>query len=553
MLKKEINTHSVIKLIFYAFALFTLFHIFGFFFNLSLKLTDYAWGDISWVHQAMYNFSHGRILQSSTNYNAGIAVKNNPFAYISQIALHINFSPYLLSPLYKLIPNLYGLYAIVIAFNFIGCSYYLKKIIKFKYPNQQHSIFILSLGLLSSGTFLSIVQYKCLFLLYSGPFFLGLLYYYLISNRIMIVIYSIIICLISDDAAVTMISFSFATFFLFNKTKLLSFFMCLLSFMYTAFSSFCIMPAAKYNLETELKYASDLIFRIQNLFLQNNITYSLKHFIPIFIFFPAAYTIIKYTIGINPLRNTKYQFFFLVIIAPIPQSAYMFVNGGPQHLLPIYILILFYFMINIKPEMDLKENVSTNKLKILSISVIFTCLLNSALLHQPYRSYFVFGHKINIPAMHKQSISNINVLEAVDKNVPKEASLVYWTNRSIDGYITNKSDVWRFPFQYDKAEYLILQKDMTESFYTLEHIKISQLPNNILNGKYHSSGEITPVKNDTVKAVADFLVQNKSYDIILNNDFCVLLKRQSPYPFIQPEDSIGLNFLKNIPKILSKE
>lgn len=541
-----------------------------FFVNLNSTLSDYSWGDVSWIHQAIYNFFNGRPFQTSLYYNSGEGVIGNRFGYANQMAMHVNFTPYLITFPYILFPDLNWLYIIVIVFNIIGFSFFTRKLILHLSPQDADIKILFCLSFFFGGIFPALITYKCLFPLLLGPFILALYYYIIIRCRLAFFITAALIALLSEDSALWMISFGFYLFVFEKNLRGYSLFLLLFSGIYILLVTFILMPAVKYNMITDYTFASDIIVRLHRVF-NGEYLLQFKNLFPVFGYALISFVIVFLLFGYREIRkNELMKLSGLILIAPASHWFISYVNGGGHHLIPVASMI-YLSLIILVVQLDLKnKNVITpRQYRMLFLIIVMILLLFDLRYPGFWRSF--------IDRDNHQITSNKAVIKYVSQ-IPLDHSLTYWTNRGVEGFISNRSDLWRFPSYYDQADFLLIQKDAKQSFFSvnipsgkfilqnsrqnkngLPTLNISQDMNTDLNrilqkcGQHHSSGEKADINKGVVDRIINDLVYIKrSHIISINNEHMLVLKRIEKSNFAIPYSSIGFGWMKDIPAYVSK-
>jgi len=171
-------------------------YIVAFFYEVNSTLGDNSWGDVSYFNQLAYNFTHGRALQTSHMRLGQHGVLENPFPYAHSFSTHVSFTPYLFLWLYRFMPNVIGLYLIVILLNVAG-SLGIGWLIMRRLRSDHYRFLSYTLACVMFFSVLpvmDIITYKAHFLLYAGPFILAAYYFLLRDNRLLFAITGLLIC-----------------------------------------------------------------------------------------------------------------------------------------------------------------------------------------------------------------------------------------------------------------------------------------------------------------------------------------------------------------------
>ena len=108
----------------------------------------------------------------------------------------------------------------------------------------------------------------------------------------------------------------------------------------------------------------------------------------------------------------------------------------------------------------------TTTYKILIIlSLIFSQLYGTLLKGTVIlRNYSLWPSEMYSAQQTKRNQATLTVLE----QLPKDKSLCFWTARGLAGFLLDRSDVWLFPYNYDKTDFLAIQKNVIgQAFYEL--------------------------------------------------------------------------------------
>lgn len=541
-----------------------------FFKALSSTTTNFSWGDIAWIHQAFYNFVNDRPMQTSIYYYSGAGNIGNPYAYANQLAMHINFTPYIFSVFYKLFPGLSTVYAIVIFFNLIGFLGFFYLILNFYSKEQLILRYCFAVSVLFAGNFLTLCLHNwAVFPLYQGVFILAMFYAMLRESKWAFIAASVLFLLVSDDAALFAFSFGVFLYLYRPQEKFYSYFLMTSSVGYFLFTSFFLFPVVKFDINTSNLASSDTIIRLNNLF---NGLYSHSYH-EILVYF--GFIVFIYAMAVIAMRRIPMEVFYksllFILIAPLSHWFITWATGGGgQHLMPVYTMIMLatlYMIGKWRIDKELKIETYRVLLIICGFLVVFVFNFNHSTKHY-------LGHQVDLA----QRNSNEAVIKVLS-DIPPQYSVVYWTNRGVDGFAVARNDVWKFPSYFDMADYLVIQKDATESFFEGDSLSgpartwdgkkedcedsgglnignptDARLRHMLYCGHYFTSGgRNTKMDPGILEAITDELVgTNKTHVIEKDNENLFVLRRIISHKFPMPNSSIGFGWMENIPKYMSK-
>lgn len=536
--------------------------IFWFFRNLNTTGAEASWGDVTWIHQAYYNFIHNRPLQTSIYYYSGEGCIGNPFAYANQLAMHVNLTPYLFSLFYMIFPSLNGLYSLVFIVNIFGFLLFFYLIIRHYSLNTNMPIRLaLAISFLLLGDFFGIINCKALFPLYQGVFVLSVFYAMLKNTKWIFVALSILFLLISDDTALFGFTFSLLLFF-YNKDKFYSYSLMTLSITHLFLVTVIIMPVTKFEIKTIHAASSDIVIRIMNFFNGVNSlnSFDIILYLKFIIFIYICIFALRKRLPLKILSISL----LMIFLGPASHWFIVFVNGGGHHLMPIYAMVMLA-LLYLLGTWETEEIEKLKYWQILLVLLVFSNLLRNRYL----LSINAYGHSL-IPATisEMQIISNKKLINKIHK-IPNQSSVTFWTNRSVDGFVVNRNDIWRFPSYFNVTDYLVIQKDAEKSFFTTSSLSGKKdcdlsmynmnkptnilLKNAIFCGENHSGFQDARIDTKAVMLIKEELVLvEKSHAIEEEDEHVLVLKRKVHYKIPMPNSSIGFGWVENIPKHFQK-
>jgi len=139
-----------------------------------------------------------------------------------------------------------------------------------------------------------------------------------------------------------------------------------------------------------------------------------------------------------------------------------------------------------------------------------------------------------------EQAGNQRVIEVI-ANIPKENSLVFLTNSSVEGFIAGRSDIWKFPDYYDTADFLVIQPNANQSFFSLP--VSADFPTALAAGK-DAELDDARISEETADAIVHHLVdEKKSHRLVLREPHVVLLERADKKPLNNPPSTVGIGWL----------
>lgn len=523
-----------------------IFYIVGFFISLSSLISDYSWGDIAYHHQLFYNFIHGRLFQTSVYWSA-LANADNPYAYLNMFSIHLYLSPFLFAFLYALAPNLTGLYIMVIVVNYVSFAFFLWKLMSFFTAEDRIIKYLLVMTFVFANVFMfSLIVAKASPILLGTPFLLAA-YYYLQKDRyILYYILSILFCLSYDDCGLVFISFLGYAYFFEKKHLKPAMITAILGLLTVVLIQGFLQPIARINLPgkpvgSALQGLGEVWALITGGYFVKfvaGIAKNLFLFGSMFLVFPV---IMFWSKRSSLQRNDLYQCLGLIFLAPLSHWASIVVSVG-VHFMPVVIFTSIAITLLISRS-ELAIDDRWNWKHGMALALIGFYLAGNGLVFG-YRQRDYFGRKYA-----DEKLANAHCLEKINRFVPVDKGLSYWTAQALDGFLSNRSDIWRMPGFFDRADYLVMQKNAKNTFFQAKVSPGQDIYQALRNGTYHSSGEEISIDNAIIEAIGDRLVKvDNTHTIIYDDSKMVILKRKKSIKFEQPPETRGFGFLDNFPK-----
>jgi hypothetical protein len=543
-LKERISSDALLG-VFGALAIsLTLYYTAAFFAGLNSTLSDFSYGDVIWINQAFWNFTHGRMLQTSVYSQSGEGVVLNPYSYSSQIAMHVNWFPYVFAPLYRLMPNIDGLYAIVLLWNYLGIAYFTWKILKFLSTDHLRTKFFFMLALLASGSFFTILTYKALFLLFAGPLIMAVFYFLISRRRIAFLVSALLLCLVAEDAAMFAVTFAAYAWLFHRKERSYAYSLFGLAAVYLALVIFVFMPATKYDLTLATRDSSDIVIRFKKM-LGGEYPFFWRSMAPLCAFIVTGFAMLSAFFPRTDRTDWK-RIAGLVILAPLSHWVISLVQGTGHHPLPV--IVAAYAAMTLYAGTARYENRSVRKAPvILGAFLLGLVLVRSNVRRMRYGVIHLYGDS-RLASSAAEIQSNKALIDAA-ASIPPEETVSYWTNRGVEGFLSSRTDIWRFPLNFDKTDYLLIQKDGDQGFYELKPPLGGDLQTMVRAGTNHSTGTTATNQEAAARLKSGLVDKAGTHTVAMENEHFLFLKRKERFAIPMPAFSLGLGWMSNIPKL----
>lgn len=529
--------------------------LYFFFLNLNTGSSDYTAGGVTATIQFFYNFLNGLPFQTSLYaIDQGLGF-HNQYAYLNTYAIHINLIPFLFSPIWNIWPTISWLNGIIFIINYSCMAIFAWKTLRLLSPNSYKIKFIVALGLTLSSGFLFTFQQNAQFLLFSGPFILGAYYFLLIRQKNTFILFIIMLCMISEDAAMVALTFSLYVYLFERDAKHFALWAGTFSFIYLTVTLLIIQPAARAELELTSSTTTMVVFNHILKFIPDlNILF--VGFSPVLFFIPA-FLIIRLVFGRPEISLFKMA--GLVLLSPLPHWGESAVVGASHHLMPIVVFLFAGFITTLgkTPDTHLtRAPLQKEKLiLVLALTILFFMssfrILISNLPEEILPNIYRIAGKIDRAHKIERSIAyrkdNQRIL-AIAREIPKQNSLVFWTNSSIGGYIADRSHVWPFPNHYDLVDYLLLQPDAHQSFFYFLPKSGDSLNDAIKKGIGVTLNDAEISKKSVELIIQNLVLKEKSHRIVVEEPGIVLLERIRRELLYVPRSTIGFGWVDNIGK-----
>lgn len=524
-----------------------------FFFNLGTASSDYSAGGVTATVQLFYNFLNGRPFQTSLyaiDQSIGFI---NPYAYLNIYAIHINLTPYLFAPIWNFWPNLSWLNGLVFLVNYGCMAIFAWKTLEHLSPHSYKIKALTAIGLLLSSGFLFTFQQNAQFLLLSGPFMLAAYYFLLTRQRSMFVVSMILLCLISEDAAMVAVTFSFYVFLFDRDARSFAYLAGTFSIVYLAAVLLIVQPAARAELAITSSTTALVIIK-QIVDFNPDLGTLLIGLAPA-LFFAPAFVIVVLLFGRPDVSWAKVA--GLVFIAPFPHWGQSIVVGATHHLLPVIIFLFAAFITVLGRTPDVQSATLPFPRKkaifVFGLTAIFWAasmrILVSNLPEPILVPIYKLAGKNERARKIEQNIldrkGNQRVLEVV-RQIPKENSLVFMTNSAIAGIIADRSDIWPFPHYYGAADYLVLQPGARQSSFSFPTTGSLNFKESLAKGRASISNDSVISEESVNSIVRHLVVEEKTHRLALEEPGVVLLERIKKQPLYMPPSTVGFGWIQNI-------
>ena len=534
-------------------SVFSLVMMLFFFINLNSFSSDYTAGGVTATVQFFYNFLSDRPFQTSLYaIDQGLGF-HNPYAYLNTYAIHVNVMPFLFAPIWNLWPNLTWLNGMVFLVNYASMAFFAWKTLQFLSPGSYKIKALAAIGLAFSSGFLFTFQQNAQFLLFATPFMLAAYYFLVTRQKPMFMVSMLLLCLISEDAAMVALTFSSYIFLFERDARKFAYWGGAISITYLAIALFIVQPAAR--AELELTSSTTALVVINHI-----LTFKPDFGVILIGLAPALFFLPAFFIAVIMFGNPQLPWIRiegLVLLAPLPHWGESVVVGASHHLIPVLCFLYAGFVTVIGKTPDsataTQEFSKQKALLVLGLTALFLAgtlriLISNVpenLLPPVYDLVGKHEKARKIEQGIEYRLLNRRVVEAV-RQIPKGNSLTFLTNSAVAGYIADRSDIWPFPYYFDVVDYLVLQPGVSQSFYSFPQMDNQDLKASVGQGKFSSANDLT-ISPDSVRAIVRHLVENeKTHRIALEEPGLVLLERIEKKPLYIPPSTLGFGWIHNV-------
>ncbi|MFI5348072.1 MAG: DUF2079 domain-containing protein [Elusimicrobiota bacterium] len=549
-------TRRWIRPLFAAAILLNVSAVFFCFGELNSTLSDISGGDCAWTHQIFYNVLHGRPFQTSVYRVDGGGVEDNRFAYAHDFAIQTNLTIYLFAPFYALRQTLGTLYGLIFILNYLGIAFWTWKILtksKTRDPGRK-TLLALSGMLLSCGFFWTI-GYQIHPLLFAGPFFFGLYYFLIAGSDAGYYLMLALICLISEDASLFMISWSGYLFLFHPNHRRKAVITGLASAAWVVFCIKLIQPAARHSM---MLSSASLVTHGLNMILHplrpGYVRANLMELLRSIAVFSPMLAASALLFNKKPFRLLA-PALGLVLLAPASHWVITLWTGGGEHWMPIMLGLLLLNVVLMCPEDGGKPFPASaaDVPKAPAWCLAIFVAVNAAGLHWvPLKN---FARRTVLPrVLHyrvedlaAQAAHNRKVVDYI-RTIPKDKSVTFWINQNLTGYVADRSDFWWFPAYFAEADFLVMDRQMPERTYDYSPDGIS--PTREQEAVLKRLADSDGIFHGAARAgLSDYLVNTtKTYRILVDDQDLLVLRRTDSARIPVPAETLGLGFVKYLAK-----
>jgi hypothetical protein len=530
----------------------------SFFANLRSGQVDYSGFGTTWPLQLIYNFVNDRPFQSSifATDEAGQSVgfKESPYPYIHANVIHVNVTPYLFAPVWALWPTLDWLYGLIFLFNYAGALVFSRLILKELSPSGTRLKFFFASAVLAGSGFFMVLNQMAQFLLFAGPFMLAA-YYFLIAGRRGWFFASIVaLCLVTEDAAMVAMTFAAYIYFFEPERRVYARDAALFSVPYLVLVLFVVQPASRVDMvktagTTAEKVIVDHLFGLTpELFRKNMLS-----LLPALTLFPA-FALAGLLFG-WPRREGR-RLLALAILPPLPHWAESVFAGGAHHLMPpfAFVYVALLRMLATAPGRTDPLSEPRSRWAVAGITAFFFLFAfrvsapNLPAGLKPFL-YRLLGNEekaaLRERSLRVETETNHAVIRA-SRAIPPDKSLVYWVNKRVPGYLIHRNDLWPFPYYFDKADYLLIQKDGLDLIYYFDPSAPGDLREAVAEGEMLQSRDAPMTERHIERVVETLVRQEGTHRVAHEDEHALVLERIEPAKLEMPTHTLGLGWVPHV-------
>lgn len=551
------------------------FWLAGFFCNLYSLHSAYSRAAAPYHVQLFYNLLHGRPFQISIeHYSATTGVASNPSGYVNGLGYgHLTFSTALLAIPFALWPDLTGLYVIWLL---LTCGAFLLaawSILGHLAPEDRGAKFRLAAALFFLSPTLSILQTRGFPMLVAGT--LGPLAAHdglLRRRRWQFWLAVALLALAQEDGAMFAGCYAaFACAFEGLSPGLPAF---LGSTFYFLAAILVLQPAARFGLNSSQD--STAAAQLSGSAL-GGVRAVIAGFYPSDLL-PVVVLCLGMAIAcawFPPRRPVSLpRILGLLLLAPASGWVITILQRGGHHIIPI-VACAYLALLEVLASRDLTRLPGPGQLGFARA----LCLTGAWLL---YASISVYVMRVDVPwflreglnarlgreaqtridrAAEAERASNREVL-ALARMVPREKSMVLWANQDLEGFLADRSDLWRFLSLFGRAEVLVIQKDATDTCFPLPRdfsvsprCGLAELETSLLRVLASERTSVEgQVPAELLARVRSLLVDElKTHGVAVETPHALILQRLRPEPIPQPPESTGLGWVAHVPDVLRRQ
>jgi len=524
----------------------------SFFLNFATTLSDFSGFGFTWTHQMFHNFLHGRAFQSSlfATLDAGDSVGfvANPHAFIHADVIHVNFTPYVFAALWALRPTPAAIYGLIFAWNLAAGGLLARSILRRAAPPQERDRLLLALAVLAFGGLLAILSQMAQFLLFAGPLMLGAYDAFLARRRGAFLAWIAALALLGEDAAMVGACLGAYLFVFEDDGRPYGAAAAALCAAYLALLLAVVQPAARAELTLSGSTTTAVVVRRLFALSAADLGANLLSMRPLALFAPA-FALAAGLFGV-PSRRALARAAGLALIPALPHWGECFVVGGAHHLIPpwygLFLALLSWLGAAREPAPRAARWAGASA----ALFLLGALRVQAGQLPLRVRPALLrLARKMDRAASIERALagseaSNRALIEAAAA-IPADRSVVFLANNSVSGFIVGRSEIWDFPAFYDRADFLLVQKDAVDANFSFVPRADAPLAS-VLAATRRLNERDQAVTAAMVEALRAALVGGGTHRVALENEHVLVLERGERLPFDNPPSTRGWGWIANV-------
>ena len=556
---------AIIGIGIFAMAIFVLLVVLAFV-KLNTTVSDFSSSDAPFINQYYYNFFHGRMAQISI-YTEFFSQFINPHPYLNFWVFHFNIlAGAIVGLFYIFLPGINTMYAVILAINYIGFAFFTYKIMERLSPSHAYLKSLLAFSVFVLNGYLRQVLLSGMPITLCGPFILAAYYFLISGKRVPFFLTVVSLCLITEELAVFMLTFLTVMWFFEKRSRKVIYLSMAFAAAYFILWNFILQPALRYDLIPVTGNAQSMLLMRFRYMAGGGLSFLLS--IPpktALIVFSGFYLTILAAIAVyrffgfsRPPEWTR--IFYFIFLAPIAFWAYGIYSLSGRHLFPIMAMTYIAFLLLLSAvNFNWKKRLSLFS-SVIAVFVSGIFLAVNVLVMAPALPFSLRSAIWNIVKRHTGAeIFNRNELQGqiatnketikVIRTIPKDKSITFWGNYTLSAFITDRNDIWFFPLYYDRADFLVIQKDAKCSYFGAEGMEDLNYNKPGIQDKFYE-GKYWTVSKKVVDRIKEELVDKEhAYRIFYDSSHVIILERLVKYKFEMPDNSMGFGWMENMPKV----
>lgn len=504
--------------------------------------------------QLFFNWLHDRPNQTSlfatAATGASVGFSHNPSAFLNVAAIHVYLTPYLFAYPWALNPTPSFLYAVLFAWNLGGLGVCAWLLVRDREDAGNRIAFLLA-ALLASG-FLNVLNQMAQLLMFAGPLF-ALLYVFIRKNRSLEFFTTLVaVCLVSEDAAMAAMLFGVYTAIFEKGSRRSGLAAVAAASLYILFVLLIIQPAARAQLTPTASNTTEFVLSKLRSIDASVLLRNAFSALPVLSFLPV-FGAASVFFG-TPSRRSLVRIAGLALIPPFAHWGESIVVGGAHHMHPPFVFLFLALAAWLEESPAAAKDATRPQLSAFAgwcaLFLVGSMRANAGNLPAKLKLplYELAGQKEKAAALERslsgEAKSNRAVI-AAGRTIPKSASLVYWTNNRVAGFLADRSAVWQFPDLFDRADFLLIQRDAIDLVYAFDASATSDLRHAIQQGS--SDARNIPMRSSEREAVIGLLVKSeKLYRVAYEDEHAVLLERTAKETLAVPSETIGFGWWRYV-------